>query len=127
MEDRKQWVQLNGYRLNWTEVRKDVLQGSVLGPFLFTIFINDIDEIVYDISKFADDTKIASWINTLNDIRSMQRTLDKLVVWANMWEMDFNINKCGIMQFQYQMNDGGSIQLMKKVILKCYCLRNWNS
>ena len=64
-------------------------------------------------SKFADDTKIGSRVNTLNHIRSMQETLDKLVVWTNRWEMDFNVNKCGVMhigkrnlEFQYQMNDG---------------------
>ena len=48
-------------------------------------------------SKFADDTKIASRVSTLNDIKSMQRTLDKLVAWANRWEMDFNVNKWGVM------------------------------
>ena len=43
----------------------------------------------------------------------MQRTLDKLVAWASMWYMDFNINKCGVMhigkrnlEFQYKINDG---------------------
>ena len=43
----------------------------------------------------------------------MQRTLDKLVVWTNRLDMDFNVNKCGVMhigklnlEFQYQMNDG---------------------
>ena len=43
----------------------------------------------------------------------MQRTLDKLVAWADSWDMDFNINKCRVMrigkinlEFQYQMNDG---------------------
>ena len=43
---------------------------------------------------FADDTKIASQVNTLNDLTSMQRPLDKLVAWVNRWEMDFNVNKC---------------------------------
>ena len=50
---------------------------------------------------------------TLNNIRSIQKTLDKLVAWANKWEKDFNVNKCGVMrigkrnlEFQYQMNDG---------------------
>ena len=63
-------MQLNGHRLGWTEVRSGVLQGSVLGPLLFTIFIDDIDEeVLCEISKFADDTKIASRVNTLNDIR----------------------------------------------------------
>ena len=60
LEDMKQQVQLNGHRSGWTEVRSDVPQGSVLGP-LFTIFIEDIDEeVLCEISKFAEDTKIAS-------------------------------------------------------------------
>ena len=57
--------------------------------------------------------KVASRVNTLNDIRLMQRTIDKLVTWENRWEMDFNVNKYGVMniakrnlEFQYQMNDG---------------------
>ena len=69
---------------DWTEVRNGVPQGSVLGPLLFVIFIDGIDEeVLCEISKFADDSKIASRVNTLNDVRSMQRTLDKLVAWAN--------------------------------------------
>ena len=50
-----------------------------------------------EISKFADDTKLANRVNTLNDIRSMQRNLDKLVAWANMWDMDFNVDKFAVM------------------------------
>ena len=58
-------------------------------------------------------TKIASRVNTLNIIRSMQRTLDILVAWVNRQDMEFNVNKCGVMnimkknfEFQYQMKDG---------------------
>ena len=66
-------MQLHTHRLGGTKFR------SVLGPLLFTIFIDDIDkEILYEISKFADNTKIASQVNTLNNIRSIQRTIDKL-------------------------------------------------
>ena len=81
LEYRKQRVQLNGQRSGWIEVRSSVLQGSVLGPILFTIFIDVIvEEVLCEISKYADDTKIVSRVNTLNDIRSMQC---KLVAWAN--------------------------------------------
>ena len=63
-------MQLNGHRSDWTEVRSSILQGSVLGPLLVTIFIGDIyDEILCEISKFTDDTKVADQVNTLNDIR----------------------------------------------------------
>ena len=41
--------------------------------------------------------KIASRVNTLNHIKSMQRTLDKLVSWANRRDIDFNVNNCGVM------------------------------
>ena len=95
-EDRRQWVQLNGH--SWIEVRSGVWHISVLEPLLFTIFIDGIDEeVLCEISKFDDDTKIASRVNTVNDITLMQRTLDKLVAWANRWDMDFNVNRCGVM------------------------------
>ena len=71
-EDRKQQMYLNRHRSCETEVRSGVPQGSVLGPLRFAIFIGDIDEeVLCEISKFADDTKIADRVNTLNDIRSL--------------------------------------------------------
>ena len=93
------------------EVKSGIQLGSVLGPLFFTIFIDDINEqVICEISKFADDTIIASRVNTINDVRSLQRILDKLVAWVNRWGMKFNINKCGMMhigkrnlEFQYQM------------------------
>ena len=61
------------------------------------MLINDINEkVLCKIYNFADHTKIASQVNTLNDIRSMQRTLDILVAWANRWDIDFNVNNCGV-------------------------------
>ena len=112
-------MQLNGHGSVWTEIRSGVSQGSVLGPFFFlTIFIDDIDEeVLWAISKFVDDTKVDSQVNTLNNIISVKRTLDKLVAWANRCDMDISVNKCAVLhtakrnlESQYQMNDSWSNQ-----------------
>ena len=79
---------------DWVEQRLEVVYPWVpFGTIYFTIFIADLDEEVLDeISKFADKKKIASQVNTFIDIGSVQRTLDKLVAWANRCDMDFNVN-----------------------------------
>ena len=59
LSDRKQRVVINGICSGWSEVSSGVPQGSVLGPILFVIFINDIENgICGNILKFADDTKL---------------------------------------------------------------------
>lgn len=78
-----------------------VPQGSVLGPTLFLLFINDID-LVIDItnafiSKFADDTKMGRAMISDNDRAAMQKDIDKLVEWAETWQMEFNSGKCKVM------------------------------
>ena len=67
---RTQRVVLNGEFYEWLQVLSGVPQGSVLGPLLFLIFINDIDEAVSTIEiirKFADDTKIGNSMVTMED------------------------------------------------------------
>ena len=64
----------------------------------YNLYINDIDEeVLCEIFKSSDDTKTARRVNTLNNIRSMQRALDKLVAWVNRLGMDFNVNNCEAM------------------------------
>ena len=65
-----------------------------MGLLFFTMFIDDIDEeVLCENSKFIEETNIASRVNIINDIKSMQRTLDKLFALENRWDTDFNINK----------------------------------
>ena len=75
-----------------------VPQGSVLGPILFLIYINDLDSGVMNwMLKFADDTKIFGTVNGGGDGGKLQRDLDRLIQWSMEWQMQFNVKKCKVM------------------------------
>ena len=98
---RKQRVVLNGKESGWADVLSGVPQGSVLGPILFLIYINDIDgaidSCVMLMKKFADDTKCASVTDNLLQCENFQKQLDGLSSWADIWQTSFNLDKCVVM------------------------------
>ncbi len=99
LNNRKQRVVINGSASNWGPVASGVPQGTVLGPVLFLIYINDIDLGLNNfISKFADDTKIGNPVISDCDRQSLQEDLRKISAWSDRWEMPFNVNKCHILQ-----------------------------
>ena len=82
LSDRKQRVVLNGCFSAWADVLSGVPQGSVLGPTLFIIFINDID-LAMEVTgsflfKFADDTKVGMAVETENHRDMLQAGIDRL-------------------------------------------------
>ena len=118
LSDRQQRTTLNGKYSEWASVLSGVPQGSVLGPLLFIIFINDIDycaTLITILLKFADDTKLGNVIKGLSSKVQLQDCVNNLLAWANNWGMSFNAKKCKVLHvgrnnpgYTYTMGRGGT-------------------
>ena len=115
LTDRRQRVVIDGEVSSWKSVLSGVPQGSVLGPILFLVYINDLEEgVTGKILKFADDTKLFTKTKEIGDKQNLQDDIDKLVKWSEKWQMLFNFGKCkclhigpGNASMNYEM--GGTI------------------
>ena len=97
LTNRQQKVVLNGASSEWSRVYSGVPQGSVLGPLLFNIYVNDIPSVVNsETLMFADDTKIFRKIQSQSDFLQFQQDISNLLAWSVKWQLKFNLSKCFI-------------------------------
>ena len=95
LTDRRQRVVVDGEVSIWKSALSGVPQGSVLGPILFLVYIDDLEEgVTGNILKFADDTKLFRKTKEIGDKQKLQDDIDKLVRWSEKWQMLFNFGKC---------------------------------
>ena len=92
LTNRQQRVILNGQSSSWLDINAGVPQGSVLGPLLFLIYINDLSDNLISVSKlFADDTSIFSTVLDINKSSDdLNKDLNTIKDWAFQWKMSFN-------------------------------------
>ena len=113
LHNRKCRIKVNGSFSTKSSVKSGIPQGSVIGPLLFIIFINDLPIGMHNYCMmFADDTKIFGAPGPV-----LQLDVDKASEWACKWQMNFNINKCKVLHFtmqedlayEYRMPDNNTI------------------
>ena len=124
-------VVVDGEVSSWKSVLSGVPQGSVLGPILFLVYIDDLEEgVTGNILKFADDIKLFRKTKEFGDKHKLQDDIDKLVRWSEKWQMLFNFGKCrclhtgpGHTGMNYEM--GGNI--LTKTVKKKYLRVSMNA
>lgn len=98
LKNRMQRVVRGEFVSDWVEVASGVPQGSVIGPTLFILYVNDIPEMLNGLAKlYADDTKLLADVSTDVDRANLQADLSRLMNWSSDWLVMLNKGKCKVM------------------------------
>ena len=124
LDNRSQQVVIDGHFSIDAKITSGVPQGSVLGPLLFLIYINDLPNCVQNsvCRLFADDYILCQRIRSSQDSHKLQADLDQLLKWESIWLMEFYTSKCQVISItnkakpiigKYKIND----HILKKLIV----------
>ena len=98
LSNRIQRVVMGEFMSNWSNVTSGVPQGSVLGPTLFVLFVNDLPSVFKNKCKlYADDCKLMATVDSIEEIDKVQDDINSAVSWSETWLMELNAEKCKIM------------------------------
>ncbi len=109
LTNRRQRVIVENGKSEWANVISGIPQGSVLGPTLFVIFINELSDVITSTFQiFADGTTIYRTVNDIRDEILLQEDLNKLHQWSVKWQLKFKVKKCKVIhlgsQIEYLMD-----------------------
>ena len=103
LHNRQQQVRVGRGQSSWALVTSGVPQGSVLGPVLFLLYVNELPRLLHSrVKMFADDMKLYRSVSSSRDVQLLQHDLDTLSQWADTWLLKFNISKCNVMHCGFQ-------------------------
>ena len=105
LSNRSQSMVVDGVTSDSAPVLSGVPQGSVLGPLLFLVYINDLPECVSSgTGLFADDTLLHRPVASVDDTAAIQADLSAIEEWERKWNMDFNPSKCEVLHITNKRN-----------------------
>ena len=111
-------MKVNSKYSNWYQVKSGIPQGSVLGPLMFIMFINDITEVCSKneahIYLFADDAKLCRHIVHESDYELLQTALSKLQDWFESWLLKLNIQKCKAVSYGRNVNKDFKYRMLQE-------------
>jgi len=118
--NRKQRVRVNGCYSQWYRVESGIPQGSILGPILFLIYINDLLSVCRTqcpntkIFLYADDAKVYNVVTSDEDQKNLQRVVDKVKEWCDQWLLSLNVTKCYHMSYSSRQSIDTSYYMQQK-------------
>ena len=100
LHDRSHCTRVNNAYSEYVNIHSGVIQGSVIGPLLFLIYVNDVTEIFGNdcvCKLYADDIKLYSIIDSKDDYGEMQTRLSELQCWSDQWQLTISYKKCSVL------------------------------
>ncbi len=102
LKGRVQRVIIEGNYSKWKEVLSGVPQGSILGPLLFIIYVNDLPDVCHNLANiflYADDAKLYKHIKNYEDHMKLQDSIKSLQDWMDEWKLNLNVEKCKVVSY----------------------------